>query len=56
MLSSRGLRTIDVGQPQLSMHSIREMCAVSDLGHYSALFCAFYNEFSQVDESFDVDV
>ena len=29
--SGLGVRTVDVGAPQLSMHSIREMCAVEDV-------------------------
>ncbi|RHY09301.1 hypothetical protein DYB37_002610 [Aphanomyces astaci] len=44
-----GIRTIDVGVAQLSMHSIREMCGVSDVEKSVALFKAFYNDFTTVD-------
>ena len=37
-----GCRTLDVGAPQLSMHSIREMCGVDDLGHSYNHFRAFF--------------
>lgn len=33
LASGVGIRTVDVGVPQLSMHSIREMCAVDDVRH-----------------------
>ena len=56
MLSARGLRTVDVGQPQLSMHSIREMCGVTDLEHSKSLFAGFYGpEFVKIDSEFCVD-
>lgn len=29
--SATGIRTVDIGLPQLSMHSIRETCAVKDV-------------------------
>ena len=38
-----GVKTIDIGVPQLSMHSIRETCGVIDLLHYKHLFAAFFN-------------
>ncbi|RUS19471.1 aminopeptidase I zinc metalloprotease-domain-containing protein [Endogone sp. FLAS-F59071] len=39
MLSAKlGLRTIDVGNPQLSMHSIREVGGTDDVGHAIKLF------------------
>jgi len=38
MASKAGMRTIDIGAPQLAMHSIREMCGVIDLLHYGRLF------------------
>jgi len=45
-----GMRTVDVGAPQLSMHSIREMCATGDVAHSIKLLRAFYNEFSTLDK------
>jgi aspartyl aminopeptidase len=36
-----GITTFDVGAPQLSMHSARELMAVSDLGPYRDALAAF---------------
>ncbi|KND03690.1 hypothetical protein, variant [Spizellomyces punctatus DAOM BR117] len=56
MLSAKlGLRTIDVGNPQLSMHSIRETAGVEDVKHAVALFESFFEEFAVVDEQVFVD-
>lgn len=46
LASGVGIRTVDVGAPQLSMHSIREMCGVDDVGYSYQHFKAFYQEFS----------
>jgi aspartyl aminopeptidase len=49
------VRTVDVGLPQLSMHSIREMAAVDDLVHGLALIRAFYRHFARFDAQLVVD-
>ncbi|TYH80420.1 hypothetical protein ES332_D03G131000v1 [Gossypium tomentosum] len=50
-----GIRTVDIGAPQLSMHGIREMCAVDDVKHSNEHFKAFFHEFSQLDTKISVD-
>ena len=51
MISSKaGIRTIDIGAPQLSMHSIRETCGVVDLLYYKHLFSCFLNDYSKLSE------
>ncbi|KAL8056541.1 hypothetical protein ABFX02_04G125700 [Erythranthe guttata] len=54
--SGVGIRTVDVGAPQLSMHSIREMCAVDDVKHSYEHFKAFFQEFSNLDAKLTVDI
>lgn len=55
LASGLGIRTVDVGAPQLSMHSIREMCAVDDVRHSYEHFKAFFNEFTELDGKIVVD-
>ncbi|CAL8472061.1 g11603 [Coccomyxa elongata] len=55
LASGLGCRTVDVGAPQLAMHSIREMCAVDDMAHAYNHFCAFFQDFTALDASIDVD-
>ncbi|KAJ8752071.1 hypothetical protein K2173_001098 [Erythroxylum novogranatense] len=55
LASGVGIRTVDVGAPQLSMHSIREMCAVDDVKYSYEHFKAFFKEFSHLDATFSVD-
>lgn len=51
MLSAKGVRVLDIGNPQLSMHSIREMCGTDDVCHAVRLFTAFYEEFASLDQA-----
>ena len=39
-----GIDTVDVGVPQLSMHSAREFCGVDDPGHLAAALTAFLSD------------
>jgi len=45
-----GLRTVDLGIPQLSMHSIRETMGVADIRSNYLLFMSFYKNFVTLDE------
>mmetsp|Transcript_4490 Transcript_4490/g.13620 ORF Transcript_4490/g.13620 Transcript_4490/m.13620 type:complete len:476 (+) Transcript_4490:81-1508(+) len=47
--STTGIRTVDVGMPQLAMHSCREMCSADDFKHATALFTAFFRQFPDLD-------
>lgn len=46
-----GLRTVDVGQAQLSMHSVREMCAVEDFYLCELVFRELFSHLREIDES-----
>ena len=49
MISAKaGIKTIDIGAPQLSMHSIRETCGVIDLLYYKFLFSTFFNNYASL--------
>lgn len=56
LASGVGIRTVDVGAPQLSMHSIREMCGVDDVQHSYLHFKAYFEEFSALDTKITVDI
>ncbi len=49
--SNTGIRAIDLGMPQLSMHSCREMMGRSDLTFANRLFRAFFRDFTEIDAS-----
>jgi aspartyl aminopeptidase len=56
MLSAAlGTRTLDLGNPQLSMHSIRECGGVYDVEHAIRLFESFYENFSELEGKILVD-
>ncbi|EFJ35552.1 hypothetical protein SELMODRAFT_80579 [Selaginella moellendorffii] len=55
LASGVGIRTVDVGAPQLSMHSIREMCGVDDVGYSYRHFKLFFEDFSALDQHVNVD-
>ncbi|NCG19899.1 MAG: M18 family aminopeptidase, partial [Rhodobacterales bacterium] len=43
LASSLGCRSVDVGNPMLSMHSVREMCGTADHKHMVAAVGAFFS-------------
>ncbi|KAF1984281.1 peptidase M18, aminopeptidase I [Aulographum hederae CBS 113979] len=56
MLSAAlGARTLDLGNPQLSMHSIRETCGAWDVEHAVNLFDSFFVNFGELEKKIVVD-
>ena len=53
--TNTGIRTVDVGAPQLSMHSVREMCSAKDVKHAVDHYAAVYEKFGQLDATLVVD-
>lgn len=50
-----GIRTVDIGNPQLSMHSIREQCGVADVTHAVKLIKTFFEQFTTLDSKIKID-
>ena len=50
-----GTRTLDLGNPQLSMHSIRETGGVYDVDYAIKLFAGFFENYSELQEQIYVD-
>lgn len=56
MLSAKmGIRTLDLGNPQLSMHSIRETGGTYDVEHAIKLFDSFLSHYSELETKIFVD-
>lgn len=55
LASGVGIRTVDCGIAQLSMHSVREVCAKEDIDIAYRHFKAFYENFSTIDKKLQVD-
>ncbi|KAJ9635566.1 hypothetical protein H2204_005740 [Knufia peltigerae] len=56
MLSAHlGTRTLDLGNPQLSMHSCRETGGADDVHHAIRLFSSFFQHYSSLEKSILVD-
>ncbi|XP_019232554.1 PREDICTED: probable aspartyl aminopeptidase isoform X2 [Nicotiana attenuata] len=55
LASGVGIRTVDCGIAQLSMHSVREICGKEDIDIAYKHFKAFYQTFSSIDRKLIVD-
>lgn len=56
MLSAAlGARTLDLGNPQLSMHSCRETGGTDDVHHSIRLFSSFFENYSSLEKTILVD-
>ena len=53
--TNTGIRTVDVGPPQLSMHSVREMCSSKDVAHSINHYQSVFENFSTLDKTLIVD-
>lgn len=50
--SNTGIKTVDIGCPQLAMHSIREQTAITDIYYLYQLFIGFYDNYFSVSDGF----
>lgn len=55
LASGVGIRTVDCGIAQLSMHSVREICGKEDVDIAYKHFKAFYRTISSIDKKLKVD-
>lgn len=56
MLSAAlGTRTLDLGNAQMSMHSIREASGIEDVGYAIRLFESFFRSYSELSKRFAID-
>ncbi|KAI0496872.1 hypothetical protein KFK09_023196 [Dendrobium nobile] len=55
LASGVGIRTVDCGIPQLSMHSVREICGKEDVDIAYQHFMAFFRSFSSIDRNLSID-
>ncbi|KAG5636853.1 hypothetical protein H0H81_006605 [Sphagnurus paluster] len=55
MLSKIGIRTVDVGNAMLSMHSIRETAGSHDVQNAIDLFTSFFEGFATLDKELTLD-
>jgi aspartyl aminopeptidase len=55
MLSKIGIRTVDVGNAMLSMHSIRETAGSHDVQNAIDLFNSLFEAFTLLDKGLTVD-
>eukprot|EP01052_Picozoa_sp_SAG31_P041929 SAG31_NODE_6498_length_1995_cov_0.972574_2_plen_96_part_00 len=53
--SLTGMRTVDVGPAQFSMHSVRETMGAADVGLTTKHFTAVFEGFTKLDQSLTVD-
>ena len=51
--ANTGIRTIDAGMPQLSMHSCREVMGIADLTNGRDLVAAFFTHFREIDDALE---
>ena len=52
MSAKLGMETVDIGAPQLSMHSIRETGSVVSITQLTNLIASFYKNFTEIRASF----
>ena len=52
MISAKtGIKTVDIGAPQLSMHSVRETAGVLDILYYDRLFKGFFKDYEGINHT-----